>query len=282
MSFVEGFRAGSDVVGEIQNAIVAKKMRELENQRYADETAYKRGRDKVADERYAAELTDRARRQDWAESVTEYEKQHQLEREKVADARDNRDYSTGRGDKMLDQVRQALDTASERRRRSAEIERILAQAKYYNAGGAPGRAAMGYDEYDENGQLVKRRVPVGVGSGAPDAQPANKDPEAMVLANEILKLQSEVGEQKKAMAEGDNRTGFLNFRSRQGVIDDAQRKIANLQRMQGGQPQPAQPVVPQAPQQQGGMVPMVSPSGQRGMVPIDQVQAAEAKGFRRG
>ena len=102
---------------------------------------------------------------------------------------------------------------------------------------------------------------------------------------EIGNLRAQIAEDQTALAQGDTRTGLLNYRSREARIQDNLQKLAAAQaRLGGSGAAPVQPSVaaPPAAKPQSQLVPMIAPNGARGMIPAEQVQAAEAKGFRRG
>lgn len=242
--FASGFASGASVGDRIQQRLLAKELRKLENARYADETAYARGRDKLADTRYGEETAYRRGRDAVADTRYGEDRTYQRGRDAVADARDARNFGAQRGDAITRDLRETLDSMARRKQLAAEINRLNAQADYYRAGGAQGAAGSGGTaEYGPDGELLKVRQRLAPGQMPPMGGGQTLSPEDQALATAIEQKQAEIGQHRVAMAQGDNRTGFLNMFSRQGKIADAMRAIEALRGQQGGtaQPQTTQP-----------------------------------------
>lgn len=267
--FAAGFSAGSSAGNAIQQRILAKKLQELENTRYEDEKAYNRGRDTVADQRYAEERDYRRGRDTVADTRYGDETDYRRGRDTIADTRyadettynRNRDRTADRRQRLLDamalsggslgQVADAIKLKQAREAHEANMQLVNARTEAIKSGRMGGTGGYGYDEYGPDGELVKRRVPVAAGAGAPAAGGQEQlSPEAQEIANRIAALQTQVGQHKVQMAQGDNRTGFLNLQSRQGKIDAANAEIGKLRAMQGGGAPQAQPGAQLSPQDQ--------------------------------
>ena len=244
MSFAEGLSAGAALGDSIQRRLLAKELRKQEQARYADETAYNRGRDKVMDERWGKEFgaseTDRAAGRDNAAQRLALSQAELAERKRAAAEQERRgrvELALSMGNQGMQRVAQGMQQADQRKLIAAKIAETEARTKAIQEGryGASG----GYDEYGPDGELVKRRVPVNPGAGMPTgAGQEPLTPESQEVANAIAALQTQIGQQKVQQAQGDNRTGFLNLFSRQGKIDDANAQIAKLRALQGGSAQP--------------------------------------------
>ena len=269
--FAAGFSAGSSAGNAIQNRLLAKKLRELENTRYEDEkaegtrqfdTTTGLRRDELAARNRQMAIDEQLRREELAARLSEAEKARQ---QHAAEYRDSR------GDAILGQLGAALKAGRDNRRLAAEIEKIKAQADYYRNGGSAGfgRSGMGYEEYGPDGELLKRHLPVGAVAGAPAAGGQEQlSPEAQEIAYRIAALQTGIGKQKVEMAGGDLYSGFLGLGgSRQGKIDAAQREIAKLQGMQRVQAQP-----------QGGGAPQAQPGAQPTAIDAEM----QRRGFVKG
>lgn len=230
----------------IQQRILAKKLRELEDKRYEDEKTYSRGRDTVADQRYGEDRDYRRGRDTVADARYGDETTYRRGRDTVGDTRytdettynRRQDASKERRQRLIDamqmqggslgQIGDALKLKQAREAHDANMALTKARTKAVQSG-----AAGGWEEYDSEGNLVKRRVRPGMGGGQPQAEAT--DPRAQELANAIAGLQTEVGKHQVEMAGGDMRTGFLGMGgSRQSQIDEANAKIAKLRAMQGG------------------------------------------------
>ena len=81
--------------------------------------------------------------------------------------------------------------------------------------------------FDPTGNVTDRKMRGPLGSLGQFAQPqaeAYKSP----YADAIGEAESEISKQQIAMAGGDNRTGFLNMSSRQGVVDERRQQLLRL------------------------------------------------------
>lgn len=107
---------------------------------------------------------------------------------------------------IMGQLQSGIDAYRARPREQAETERIMAQAEALRAKSA---ALAGGTE-----------------------QPAG-DPMAAAYQGAIDAEKKKIAAHQLEMAGGDNRTGFLNWKSRQSEIDDATAKIAKLQGLLG-------------------------------------------------
>lgn len=242
--FASGFASGASVGDRIQQRLLAKELRKIEDTRYDDELNYRRGRDRVADQRYAEDRLYGRMRDAIGDNRYAEERRYGRGRDAVADARDARNYTAQRGDVITRDLRETLDAVARRKQLAAEVNRLNAQADYYRAGGAQGASGSGGTaEYGPDGELLKVRQRLAPGQMPPMGGGQALSPEDQALATAIEQKQAEIGKHRVAMAQGDNRTGFLDMFSRQGEIDDAMRAIEALRGQQGGtaQPQTTQP-----------------------------------------
>ena len=222
------FSDGASVGFGIQQRILAKKLKEQETKRYNDETAYSRQRDQVLDERWGKEFGSSEEMRKF--SRTDADRRHALSAEELAerkraaaeqDRRERTKLALSMGGEGMRLVAKGMQLGDDRRMRAAQIAKLDAQTKAIEAGR------------------------LGANAPAPaDASQEPLTPEAQEIANSISALQTKIGQNQVQMAQGDNRTGFLNLFSRQGQIDDDNAKLANLLKLQqtGGTAQPgAQP-----------------------------------------
>lgn len=225
------FAAGASVGFGIQQRILAKKLREIDDARYKDETAESR-------RRFDAEVAARNRGLGINETGQQISAD-QFDRS-LAQERELREKELAARIRELDAGNGIRNKDIAARSRAEQIDQYLRlmdiagrASKGSNTGLRGGAGGYGYDEYGPDGELVKRRVPVGMGGGQPQAEAT--DPRAQELANAIAGLQTAVGKHQVEMAGGDMRTGFLGMGgSRQSQIDEANAKIAKLRAMQGG------------------------------------------------
>lgn len=223
------FSDGASVGFGIQQRILAKKLKEQETKRYNDETAYSRQRDQVLDERWGKEFGSSEEMRKF--SRTDADRRHALSAEELAERkRVNQEQERkerlkyvmrNMGGEGMQTIAAGLQLGDDRRLRAAQIAKMEAET-----------------------QAIKAK---NLGAPAPAPADASQEPltpEAQEIANSISALQTKIGQNKVQMAQGDNRTGFLNLFSRQGQIDDDNAKLANLLKLQqtGGTAQPgAQP-----------------------------------------
>ena len=136
----------NDIIPELQNAAYSRYQNDLakkqslanwylqnsrykkEDERYADELAYSRGRDRISDERYADELAYSRERDKVSDTRYADELAYSRDRDRISDARyaDELAYSRGR-DKISDE-RYADETKYNREQAAKEWEYKLAQA----------------------------------------------------------------------------------------------------------------------------------------------------------
>ena len=81
--------------------------------------------------------------------------------------------------------------------------------------------------FDPAGNVTDRKMRGPLGSLGQFAQP-QAEPYRSPYGEAIGAAESEIAKQKIAMAGGDNRTGFLNMSSRQGVVDEQSRQLTRL------------------------------------------------------
>lgn len=81
--------------------------------------------------------------------------------------------------------------------------------------------------FDPTGNVTDRKMRGPLGSLGQFAQP-QAEPYRSPYGEAIGAAESEIAKQKIAMAGGDNRTGFLNMSSRQGVVDEQSRQLTRL------------------------------------------------------
>ena len=81
--------------------------------------------------------------------------------------------------------------------------------------------------FDQSGNVTDRKMRGPLGSLGQFAQ-LQAEPYRSPYGEAIGAAESEVAKQKIAMAGGDNRTGFLNMSSRQGVVDEQNRQLTRL------------------------------------------------------
>ena len=260
MSLGSDFAAGASVGQGIQQRILAKKMQELETQRYGEKKAYIAGRDKIEDDRYAADKTYRSGRDStgdsqWERSFgqqkTNAEQEHALRRETALQR--GREFALGM---ISDDMKQVVGM----RRSHLENQRLATEIERMKSGGS-NPMANGYEEtttMDVDGNPTRIRRPLG--SAAPVPSPAvHTSPEVKPFQDDIAAQQALIAEHLRQKALGDNRTGFLNYQSRDSAIAEARSKqaalqtaLAQLTAQPGAQPAaPTTSVAPAAPMAPG-------------------------------
>ena len=297
------FAAGAQVGDSIQRRLLAKKLKEQETTRAAEQQIYDRGLDTADAQRrekeFAALQEDRAANRAAVAKRLGLSERELAQREAIA--------ATMQGNSITKSFGDAMSSGLENRERKARIA-LLEQKANGGSGGAGAGWTTTEEINPETGDVISvRNTSRGSGlmpSNAPWAKAQEpRDPvadakEAAGLRVDLQKLNAKVaandnfagpdwlgwGEDRRVQAAGKQaRLDQL------GQVAQDLRAAQRMARMPAGiqqqyqQTQPAPSGAPATqPGQQGGAVLMIAPNGARGMIPADQVQAATAKGYRRG
>lgn len=246
MAFSSGFSAGLQLGNNIKRNRLDREMLDWRKQSAADDLALNK---QLADQRAQQVADDMGLRRD---DLALRRDDLTMRRENLAgdNSRADSQLSDTRRNAITSQLTSALEAA--RRNRLVEAQIAAMQAKAAGLTGPTGDMTTTTEELDpETGEVLSTKRTTRA-RGMPPAGPAQvripDDPTAAAAKTRINELDQQIAQDRIAQAQGDNRYGFLNLRSRQGRVDDAQgeiQRLAPLARASGVAPAPtAQSAMP--------------------------------------
>lgn len=242
MSFSDGFASGASVGNQIQQRLLAKELRKLENARYEDEKTYSRGRDATRDahwkQEFDAQEADRAANRAAVAKRLGLSERELAQREAIA--------RVAQGSSIMSQFGNAMNAGLDARKRRAEIDLLKARAASTQAGGNGGWATT--EEIDPlTGEVTSvKRTSRGIGPA-----PSMQGPQEPIEAGAIMSRREKLLGLEKKTAAGDNYWGpeFLGLGKHRAVqAQELRDEIDALSRPQPSAPTAGQQRMSQMPQ----------------------------------
>lgn len=188
--------------------------------------------------------------------------------------------TAGRWDKLTDQAnrqRAEMDQFVQRR-----DERLLKE-KEIAARIAQANKATRVVRRTDGDATIEDRFPLDSNAPMPSEEPKELSVQDGVIKTKMDELDRSIAAHRAAMIEDDNRTGLFNWKSRQGEIDQAEKKRELLRALMSkptGQSSPGQKPATGSPTPDDEMVRVIGKDGRPYQMPKKNLPTALQRGYR--